>query len=241
LAILPLLFFAVPQPERQETSTGEARPSLWADLREGFRYVLTWPGLMIVLVMATLINFLLTPTFSLLPLLVTKHFQGDALQLGWLEAAGGAGVIVGGLLLSVWGGFKRRMATALVGLIVMGAAIVMLGAVPAWGIGLAVIAMATFSIMNPIVNGSMGGILQGAIAPEMQGRVFALVFTLASAMSPIGLIIAGPVADWVGIQTWFWVGGAACALMGLVGFFIPSVLYLEDHERAKSAAIGELA
>lgn len=231
-AVGPLFFVDIPQPVRKHAP--DQKPSVWADMREGLVYVWSWPGLMLVLLMATLINFLATPTFALLPLLVTKHFHGDALQLGWLDAASGGGIIAGGVLLTVWGGFKRRMLTALLGLILMGLALAAVGAVPANLIILAIVAMVIMGTMNTIVNGSIGAILQGAIAPDMQGRVFSLVFTVATAMAPLGLVIAGPLADKFGVPVWFWVGGGATALMGAVGLLIPAVLKLEDSERAKS-------
>jgi DHA3 family macrolide efflux protein-like MFS transporter len=119
LAITPLFFIAIPQPDRQ-VEEGSTPTSFFQDLVEGFRYVLSWRGLLIILIMATMINFLLSPATSLLPLLVKEHFQGDALQFGWMNSVFGIGVIVGGIALGVWGGFKRRIITAMMGLIGIG-------------------------------------------------------------------------------------------------------------------------
>ena len=94
LAILPLFFVVIPQPER--ASTKSEKSSLWSDVREGLRYVWSWPGLLAILVMATIINFVVNPAFSLMPLLVTEHFNGEALQLGWLESSWGVGLVLGG-------------------------------------------------------------------------------------------------------------------------------------------------
>jgi MFS transporter, DHA3 family, macrolide efflux protein len=82
----------------------------------------------------------------------------------------------------------------------------------------------------PITNGSMFAILQEVIAPEMQGRVFALVFSLSAGMAPLGLILAGPVADAIGVRSWYLVGGVVCALMGVIAFFIPSITHLEEKK-----------
>jgi hypothetical protein len=60
------------------------KPSVWADMREGLRFVWDWPGLTIVLVMAALLNLFGVPCLSFIPLLVTNHFQMGALELGWL-------------------------------------------------------------------------------------------------------------------------------------------------------------
>ena len=65
----------------------------------------------------------------------------------------------------------------------------------------------------------------------MQGRVFTLMGSVAAGMSPLGLIVAGPVADTLGVQTWFVVGGVVTALMGLAGFFMPQIVYIEDNHK----------
>ena len=69
-------------------------------------------------------------------------------------------------------------------------------------------------------------VIQAAVIPEMQGRVFTLIASVAAAMSPLGLIAAGPVADVLGVRTWFIVGGVVTALMGVISFFIPAVTYI---------------
>jgi DHA3 family macrolide efflux protein-like MFS transporter len=62
----------------------------------------------------------------------------------------------------------------------------------------------------------------------MQGRVFSLDNAVSTAMAPLGLLIAGPVADAFGVQTWYMVGGVACLLIGIAAFFIPAIVRLED-------------
>ena len=241
LAIAPLFFIAIPQPQRRESSEA-AKSSVGQDLREGLRYVWSWPGLVMILLMATIINLVLNPAFALLPILVTKHFGGSALQLGWLESVWGIGVVLGGVTLGVWGGFRRRVLTSLVGLIGMGTSIWLIGMAPASAFPLAVGAIFCAGVMNPIVNGPLMAVLQAAVIPEMQGRVFTLTSSVAMAMSPLGLLIAGPVADTLGVRTWFIVGGVVTALMGVVGFMIPAVVYIEDNrgqpDMSKGAALG---
>jgi len=222
-AVTPLLFLSIPQPERH----GAKAPYL-RELREGFRYVWSWRGALYLLLGATVLNALLNPAFSLLPLLVSKHFGKGALELGTLEAAFGFGSIAGGLILSVWGGFKRRIYTSLFGMLGMGVGVLFLGLVPGWLFWGAVGAMAFIGIMNPITNGPLTAVLQAAVTPEMQGRVFSLVSTLSAGASPLGLALAGPVADLFGIQIWFILGGMSLLLMGVVGFFIPALVRIEE-------------
>ena len=237
LAIVPLLFIPVPQPERKAVQQpGEAKPSVWQDFTAGLKYVRGWPGLMMILAMAAVINLLVTPAFSLLPILVTKHFGGQALQLAWLESAWGIGMFLGGMILSAWGGFRRRVITSLVGLIFMGLGLVGLGLTPAAAFGLAVGCVFFAGMMNPIVNGPLFAVLQSVVEPEMQGRVFTLIMSVSMAMTPLGLIIAGPLADVLGPQAWFVVGGIATVLMGVVGFFIPAIMHIEDDRPTQAQA-----
>ena len=243
LAIGPLLFIAVPQPTRKSTVLpgGEGRSSVWQDLVIGWRYVTSWTGLVIIGLMATIVNLLLTPAFSLAPILVTKHFGGQAMELAWIESALGIGVMVGGLTLSIWGGFRRRILTTLLGLFLMGSGLIVVGLAPSSMFWLAVGAFWVAGFANPICNGPLMAVVQATVAPDMQGRVFTLIGSFASAMSPLGLLIAGPLADKVGVSSWFLVGGLACILMALGSLFIPAVLHFEDGRISPQSTEGELA
>ena len=228
IAIVPLFFIPVPQPVRSVQADGTGtRTTYWHEFKEGFQYVFSWPGLVMILLMATLINLVLSPGFSLMPILVTKHFNGEAFQLAWIESAMGVGIILGGLLLSVWGGFKRRILTTLAGLIGMGLGSLLLGFVPANAFPLAIVLLFWLGFTNPITNGPLMAAVQATVAPEMQGRVFTLISSVASAMTPLGLIIAGPVADRYGVQTWFILGGIMTLVMAIASLFIPAVMNFE--------------
>lgn len=226
-AILPLFFVAIPQPER--TLTKSEKPSLWSDVREGLRYVWGWPGLLAILIMATMLNFVVNPAFSLMPLLVTEHFNGDAPQLAWLEASWGVGLVLGGLLLSAWGGFRRRVYTSLMGLIIQGLGIMLVGLSPANALWLAVAGMFVAGSMNALVNGPLFAALQAIVAPEVQGRVFTVVASMSSAAFPLSLAVAGPVADAIGLRPWYVVGGLVCTLMGLGACFVPVIVNIEQN------------
>ena len=228
-AIVPLFFIAVPQPERLARSTSaEGKTGFWEDFRSGLRYVWGWPGLLLICLMAMQINFLLNPAFSLLPLVVTKHFNGQAIQLATLESLAGIGTIAGGLVLSAWGGFKRRILTAMTGVIGLGLGCLMMGLLPPSAFTWAVVAMFIVGFVNPITNGPLLAAVQAAVRPDMQGRVFSLISSLAAATSPIGLMIAGPASDWLGPQAWFIIGGIVTLLTGIAAFFVPAVMHFED-------------
>jgi DHA3 family macrolide efflux protein-like MFS transporter len=244
VAIVSLLLVAIPQPEGTAATGAGQKVSVWEDFRAGLRYVWGWPGLMAVLVLAMIINFVVNPAFSLMPLLVTEHFGAGALQLGWLQSGWGIGMLLGGLILSVWGGFRRRVYTSLVGLVLEGAAILVIGLTPGNGLLVALGAIFVAGFMNPLINGPLMAILQATVEPDMQGRVFTLVSSLSSAMMPLSLAVAGPVADLIGVRQWYAIGGAIFALLGAVSFFVPAIVNIEKNghssveEKRSPAKVG---
>lgn len=236
IAVTTLFFVRIPQPPKVAQVEGVAKPSLWEDMRAGFRYVVGWPGLLIVLIMATLINFLLTPGSALSPLLITEHFGGGVRELGWFDAAFGLGAIAGGVLLGVWGGFRKQIVTAMSGLVALGIGIGSIGLVPADGFPIVIAAALFAGLTLPIVNGSLGATMQATVDPAMQGRVFTLTGAFATAMSPLGLLIAGPLVDRLGVQTWYIAGGITCIVMGSLAFFLPAVMNLEAGRPERKVA-----
>ena len=70
----------------------------------------------------------------------------------------------------------------------------------------------------------------------MQGRVFALYGSLATIAAPIGLAMAGPVAEWLGVSSWYLAGGGVAVLLGAAGFALPALTRLEASEVAREAA-----
>jgi len=236
IAITILLFIRIPQPEKSR----QTQSTFWQDFVTGFRYIIAWRGLVILLGLVMVINFFFTATEPLTPLLITNHFKGNAQQLAWWFSSFAIGTILGGFILGAWGGFKRKIVTAQVGLIIAGLATMIVGLISLelFWIGLAANTVA--GLMLPIVNGSYGAMLQANIAPEMQGRVFAFILSAASFVSPIALMIAGPFADAFGIQLWFLIAGVSCTLMGVAGFFSSEVMSMENRTRVETQhAIAE--
>ena len=229
IAILPLLFLSVPQPEQHKDEHAGLKPSLFQDVRDGLAYVRTIPGFTAIISMALFLNFLLVPTGALVPLLVTKHFGKGAIDLGLLESSMGIGIIAGGILLSIWGGFKKKIATSLTGIIGLGVGVMLVGIAPADLFILAIAGNVILGIMIPMANGPIGALMQSIVRPDMQGRVMSLVNSGATAISPLGLLLAGPFSDWLGLRVWFWVGGILCVLIAIAAFFRPVIMNVESH------------
>jgi DHA3 family macrolide efflux protein-like MFS transporter len=236
IAILPLLVIAIPQPPSSEDENRKV--SVLRDLAEGMRYTRRWPGMLILFFLAIMINFLFNPAFALMPLLVTDHFHGQAIHLGWLEAAWGIGIVVGGLTLGLWGGFKRTMLTPGMGLTGQGIGLVIMGLAPSNGFFIALGGLLFVGFMFPITNGPLQAVLQKNVDPDMQGRVFTLMGSVTSAITPLSLLVAGPIADLLGVRFWFAAAGVACVVIGIGGYFIPALMNLEaDMQAAKARAV----
>lgn len=234
LAILPLLFVNVPQPSRDPLTTGQ--PSIWEDLVEGLRYVRGWPGLVALIGGALVFKIALTPAFSLIPLLLSEHYGGGAAELSLLESVMGIGILLGGVLLGVWGGFQHRIHTVLLSTTMLAAGLTALGLLPANKLWAAVVVGYVVGMAIPLADGPIMAILQANIAPGIQARVFTLIGSLISLSSPLGLALAGPVADWLGLQTWYLVAGALLGLTTVAFYFTPAIMNIEEHSHAAESA-----
>ncbi|MFN2235830.1 MAG: MFS transporter [Anaerolineales bacterium] len=224
-AILPLAFIQVPQPEWYAVDA--EKTTVWIDFKAGLRYMISWPALFIIGLMTLGINFTIIPAFSLLPLMVKDYFGGSAIHLSWVESAMGAGMIIGGAMLGLWGGFSRKILTSLVGLMGMGAGTLILALAPSSAFFLAVVGALLVGFMTPMTMGPFFAIIQSTVEPDMQARIFSLLSSVGTGIAPLGLMIAGPVADRVGIQAWFLLGGFLCIFMAVAGLFIPAVMNME--------------
>lgn len=231
-AIVPLLFVAVPQPPKQEMGGETAvftAATFWKEMKGGLSYVRNWPGLLILMSLAMIINFLVHPTMTLLPLLVTTHFGGGAYHLSAVEVGLGAGAIAGGIALSGWGGFHKKIVTSLIGLIGISVGLLAIGFTPATLFWLAVGNLFVVGFMISLANGPVLAIIQSVVAPEKQGRVFTLLASFTSGMAPIGLIFAGPVAEAFGVRSWFVLSGAVMLLASGASFFVPAIMQIEEE------------
>jgi DHA3 family macrolide efflux protein-like MFS transporter len=236
LAIVPLLFVVVPQP--RERTAAEKEQSIWVDMRQGLDYIRYWPGLVALIAVALILKLALTPAMAIIPLLVSDHFQGTAGQLALMESIAGVGMLLGGLLLSFWGGFKRRIHTTILGVGLTGLSLLLLGLTPANLFTMALAVAFGIGLAIPLTDGPVMAILQATVAPEMQGRVFTLIGSLLSLSSPIGLAVAGPVSDWMGLQIWFLIAGGLCALASGLLLFVPALIHIEDNRQPALVEAG---
>jgi len=243
IAIVPLIFCMIPQPKlihKDVDPALELKPikRLFNDTKEGFLFVLNWRSLFTLTLMMLTINFFLTPAFSLQSLLVKTHFNAGALELSYAQFSFGLGFLLGGVLLSTWGGFKRKILSTMLGIFLVGITTLSIGLFPSDGIIGLYLSSLIMGTAIPLANGPSQALRQEVIAPEMQGRYFALQSSLSSMMSPISLAFAGPLAEIFGIQVWYLVGGGVCILMSIIGSLSPFILSVENGPPQKEIPVS---
>lgn len=231
IAILLLaLLVKVPQPKAIHSDKVVTPKSLWADVKYGFRYILGWPGLLIIIVIASLLNMLLAPTGNLMPLLVTDFFKKGAQELAWLQVSMGLGAIVGGLVLGVWGGFRRKVINVLAGIAGISLGTLVVGLIPNNGYWFVVAATGLIGSMAALANGSLGPLLQTKVPPEVQGRVFTVLSSLSIGMVPIGLYLSAPIANHFGIQAAYMVAGILGLVLAAIAFSTKRVMTFDSQQ-----------
>ncbi|MDD1772227.1 MAG: MFS transporter [Methanomassiliicoccales archaeon] len=225
VAILPLLFIHVPSPKRDV----KGKPSIFGDIKEGLAFLKGWRGAMITILLFMIANLLLSPAFSLLPLLIIDHFGKGAVEYALIESLAGIGMLAGGVALGIWGGFQKKIVTMLSFTVFLSVGIIAIGFTPSDMLLAAYLFSLVIGFSLSLLNGSMMAMMQRSVPFAMQGRVFALISAGATAMMPIGLLLAGPVADAIGVQSWFIIAGVPMLILSICYFFIPSVMSLESN------------
>ncbi|MFC1946628.1 MFS transporter [Chloroflexota bacterium] len=231
VAVGCIALISIPQPVR---TTLTSTTSVITDMVQDFRYIWSWRGFTLLLGLIALLRIFTTPAIVLLPVFVTEHLDSDVLKLGWLYSAFGFGTIAGGLIIGVWGGFKRRIITSLTGLFISGISIIGLGFTTVnlffFGIAAAFLVALGFTFRDaPLI-----AIFQSVIDKDMQGRVFSLIGSINGITQSLGLAVAGPVADAIGTRFLLYIAGAAVIAIGIFCIFIPSVMSLEKFKSDES-------
>jgi MFS family permease len=262
LAIGALLVVHVPQPEK--TEEGQAgKGSLLSEALYGFKYIFARRSLLSLLIVILCLNLFQGFSGALFAPMILLRTDNNSASLGAVQSAFAVGGVLGGLIVSAWGGFKKRIRGMLLGwamyavfgLILFGLA----RSVPFW-LPIAVLA----SISFPLTQSASNAIWQSKVAPDIQGRVFSARRLIAWLVDPIMPVVAGLTADYVtepamhtggglsqtfgwlvgtgpgsGMSVQFLISGVAYLGIILVAWFLPAVRNVEtllpDHDQMKKA------
>jgi DHA3 family macrolide efflux protein-like MFS transporter len=237
LAAAVLLFLQIPSPQRGEAGTGRPRRSLGADIKEGALYLWRRRPLVWLLSTFALANFVYAFLGVLIPLVVTFDLAADweargftlATALALLTTVGSIGGVAGGLLMSLWGGLRRRRIYATVAAILLsGGAMAALGLAP-WLYGAAA-ALFLLYMLIPIASTHSMSIWQTQVPPELQGRVFAVRRVIAQGLNPMAGAVAGLVGGLFAPGLVLASLGIFLALFFAAQFFVPYLRQVEDQE-----------
>lgn len=203
LAILTLAFLKIPNPSSTATEASQTdRPSLFEDAREGMRYIAERPGMLALLLMVMWVNFALGIVQTLLAPLVLSMASPKA--LGMVLSVSAVGLLVGGLVMAIWGGPARRIPMVFL--------CVTIQAIVLWVAGLSasvpMLAACSFGFMlaMAIQASCSTAFWQSKVPPQLQGRVFALRSMVGRACLPLAFLVGGPLAEKVLeplVHAWF--------------------------------------
>ena len=190
--------------------------SVFIDMKIGIKYTLSDKLIGKVLTVYGLFIFLCVPAGFLSQLFVSRVYGETYWYLTAVELAGFIGMVAGGILMSIWGGFKNRVTTMSVGLIAFGSLAIGMGLSKQFALYLTL--MIIYGVAITMVQTATTTLIQEKAEMSMQGRVFGLLGAMYSGFLPVGMAIFGPMADEISLQ-WIMIGSgiALIALSIFVG------------------------
>ena len=190
--------------------------SVFIDMKIGIKYTLSDKLIGKVLTVYGLFIFLCVPAGFLSQLFVSRVYGETYWYLSAVELAGFIGMVAGGILMSIWGGFKSRVTTMSVGLIAFGSLAIGMGLSKQFALYLTL--MIIYGVAITMVQTATTTLIQEKAEMSMQGRVFGLLGAMYSGFLPVGMAIFGPMADEISLK-WIMIGSgiALIALSIFVG------------------------
>jgi len=213
VAILILIcFLNIPAHRKAD---GKQVTGYFSDMLAGVNYIIKHDYLKSFFLFFALFMFLITPAAFLTPLQVTRSFGSDVWRLTLLEIVFSVGMMVGGIIMSLWEGFPNRIHTMTLSSLASGILTVGLGVVGNFWLYLFITALQGVAV--PIFHTPATVLLQEKVESEFHGRVFGVLVMISSAMAPLGMLVFGPMADMMPIE-WLLIGTGV--LLFVEGFFM---------------------
>ncbi|HEX2189076.1 MAG TPA: MFS transporter, partial [Longimicrobiaceae bacterium] len=208
LAVL-VVFLAIRIPQPHRAGPPRPRRSILVDIGEGWRYVRDRPGIFGLLLYFSAIGAAPTIGMVLLTPLVLR--TADVVVLGTVMSIAATGALAGGLLMSTWGGPKRRFHGIMLAGVLLGISMIVAG----WRSSPWVVAAGAFGIMmgGPIMTASFNAFWQVRTPLELHGRVFSIITMVAESSMPVALLVAGPATDFL-LEPLMAPGGALGEVLG---------------------------
>ncbi|WP_040557156.1 MFS transporter [Reinekea blandensis] len=213
LAVLVMTVFVRVPPHARASNPAAEKTATFHDLKLGFRYVRHHTYLTRFFLFSALFMFLVAPVAFLTPLQVARSFGEDVWRLTAIEVLFSIGMMLGGGLLSIWGGFRNRVYTMMLATVIVGSFTIALGLVPWFWVYL--VLMGVVGISMPLFNTPATVLLQEHVEEAYMGRVFSVMTMISSSAMPAGMLMFGPLGDVIAIE-WLLIGtGAGIVLLGV--------------------------
>ena len=177
--------------------------SFGAEMKAGILYSFSDKTIGKILIVYGLYILLCVPAGFMAALLVSRVYGDVYWYLTAVELVGFAGMALGGVLMGIWGGFKSRVKTFAVGLLILSIMTIGMGVSPYFILYL--VLMFVYSIALTMIQTATTTIIQEKAEGSMQGRVFGLMGAMYSGFLPVGMVVFGPLADVLSLQ-WIMVG-----------------------------------
>ncbi len=197
------------------------------ELKEGFDVLKENKGLFELLLIGTLYMFVYMPINALYPLMTMEYFSGTPMHVSITEIAYASGMLAGGLLLGLFGNFKKRIILITISIFMMGVSLTISGLLPSSGFIIFVVCCAVMGLSVPFYSGVQTAIYQEKIKPEYLGRAFSLTGSIISLAMPLGLILSGLFADRVGVNYWFLISGVLIIIIAIVCPLVTAIRKLD--------------
>lgn len=200
---------------------------LQKEMKNGFSYIKKTPGLSTFLSYVSMTNLLLMPAESLLPLIVSTHFMGDAKAMSMIGVAFGVGTVLGGVLLGVWGGFRSRTRTSISGDLLFGTGVLLIGMSAADRFPLAVFGWGLAGMGEAFSFTNMHALIQANTHPQMSGRVLSISTSMINLSIPFAMLISAPAAQLFGVSFFYVLCGISVLVFSTVMLFVPAMFRYE--------------
>jgi MFS transporter, DHA3 family, macrolide efflux protein len=197
------------------------------DMKLGLKYIRQHHFLIPFFIFSAFVLFFIAPVAFLTPLQVVRNFGDDVWRLSAIEITFSAGMTAGGLLIGFWGGFKNRIVMMVYSLFAMSLVMIGLGIVNVFWVYLAL--MVVIGLMLPFYNTPAIVMIQEKVEPEYMGRVLSVMGMISGSAMPLGMLIFGPIADFIDIG-WLLIGS------GLVLIVVGFVVLADKHLVASGLA-----
>ena len=217
LGIILLYFFVKVNHEKKVTKV-----TYFEELKRGVKYIHNSKFLRAFLLIMIIFMFMITPVASLTPLHISREFGELAWKLSVSESLFFAGSILGGIIISIWGGFKQKSYTMALATVLTGIIIAVLGIIHNFWIFVIIAGISgiTAALFNPI----MMSVMQINVDKEYMGRVFSMITMVSSVVMPISIMVWGPLADIYSTSLLFIISGVVIFFLSLFFIFNKPIL-----------------